>query len=1254
MSNNITDEFLASYDILMEKALEKIRFDKTIVCTISKVYENEIGKYRVTNGTISFDAQASTDTQYKLDESVYVLIPQNDYSQEKIITGKYNSQDSELLTKEFKRLSDHFISCYDFCTFDANQQFKIDQRQFNNSSFGELNKILISCNISTQSQDDLPFAYNIIFAFRDFSNKIVHSIVISQDDVTGNPFSFFGADFTQEFLYPLPENFDINTISLIEYWVKNEDGLLGSSIEVTDIHIKFGFDKNLITAEKAVINAPGYITNGKYIDILENLSYNQNKDINTKVLQAELALYDIDLKDYVIYNSLNQLPTAQVFWLTYTPNVDNEYKELAEIKGKDWKVQSAGVWEYEYSPDFTKATDQVMCIIKLDNMHYWKSEPLIFQNEIKGVTQVISGSLSFAFQNSRGDSEEPIFNIYGPNNSALSNSNLKKHRVFVNFNNYTDSPEDLKTVIWKIPAYGSMIEPDEDWGEPKDGYYTIIQTDLETLSGFAYFDYNIKTGFSTTLTNNSVYCEVTHLDGKEKMSGEFSLQFGYAQSNGMNYSFNIVADKTDLIWDADKEDTVTLKAVLEDGDGNEIPLNVNNNSLSWSWYYDNAAIESFSNNSEDIVWKSRNNNQIVLKLNSHSGSVKRFLHGGVVQAKAILNIGGNNLSFEAQVPLALHDENYVGFEGSHTFIYNSLRTIATYQRTPYKLYNKSGNSINITTIDLKYSGSTSASITQAPIYISDDKKQVIPVSILPSIVAPYALMIDNIWLQAILAKTEIYGVAELNLYNSTGKIEQISDRMFGYIQKDTENKATGVLMGELTDINGSNTTRTRGFFGFKDGERTIAITDDGNAYFKGEVRAGSGNIGGWDLNEKFLYNVAYSDSNKTKGYLTAILPKNFDEDIRSNGDIRYWSIIVNSQVSRSSQTQSWDDALTGGYTQNFVQNSCFCVDQQGNAYINNQTDEGINIRFGKSDFFYRLVENTSLETLNNAPGLSYSYDSNHGSVPVNTNFFLGVANIVNKEEYHPYMSVFTKFKTEKEDLTSSLAPKFTICYNYNKEIVAQDKGEWGNYQNFSPQLNLLLGASDPLAIQNGDCGLNMQTSYWNIPTEIEHSVAANNSDQQRKSHISLFANAYNKTAYLTFDVPAYGSSLATISADKGRLAGTWEADTWQGSDQNIKNTILDIDQPYDNLFDLLKPVSYKLNKGTSNRIHTGFIAQDVKDAIESAGLTTQDFAGLIITDKDEWGLRYDEFIALNTHEIQKLKQRVSELEALLEKKEILL
>lgn len=138
-----------------------------------------------------------------------------------------------------------------------------------------------------------------------------------------------------------------------------------------------------------------------------------------------------------------------------------------------------------------------------------------------------------------------------------------------------------------------------------------------------------------------------------------------------------------------------------------------------------------------------------------------------------------------------------------------------------------------------------------------------------------------------------------------------------------------------------------------------------------------------------------------------------------------------------------------------------------------------------------------------------------------------------------------------------------------------------------------------------------------------------------------------------------GDYAISLSEDnkypKFTLVGTWYIGSLGSavqvtSDRNAKMEIQDQESVYSQIFDQLKPVIFRYKNGTSGRIHTGFIAQDVEAAVLSAGLTTKDFAA-VCYDLDEsgnkvnYGVRYEEIVSLNTYEIQKLKQRVADLEA---------
>ena len=158
--------------------------------------------------------------------------------------------------------------------------------------------------------------------------------------------------------------------------------------------------------------------------------------------------------------------------------------------------------------------------------------------------------------------------------------------------------------------------------------------------------------------------------------------------------------------------------------------------------------------------------------------------------------------------------------------------------------------------------------------------------------------------------------------------------------------------------------------------------------------------------------------------------------------------------------------------------------------------------------------------------------------------------------------------------------------------------------------------------------------------------------------LSSYSNVYleGNGAHITI---GYNQNLSSAGVFVGPNLYTDSGTPYTTSDRNKKHDIeYDIEQ-YDNLFDDLKPVRFKYNNGTSNRYHTGLIANDVKDAIVNNGLTTQEFAAygeIPVLAQDENGnnidevightcvLRYEEFVPLNIWQIQRLKERTLELE----------
>lgn len=115
----------------------------------------------------------------------------------------------------------------------------------------------------------------------------------------------------------------------------------------------------------------------------------------------------------------------------------------------------------------------------------------------------------------------------------------------------------------------------------------------------------------------------------------------------------------------------------------------------------------------------------------------------------------------------------------------------------------------------------------------------------------------------------------------------------------------------------------------------------------------------------------------------------------------------------------------------------------------------------------------------------------------------------------------------------------------------------------------------------------------------------------------------------------------------------WDAiycstDTLNGSDRNIKNSIEALPEKYVRMFELVEPKRYKLNSGTSGRFHTGFIAQEVEDAMRACGIDSQEFAGWAAAKREDgsetYFLRYSEFIPILWAKVREQEKRLKRLE----------
>lgn len=162
--------------------------------------------------------------------------------------------------------------------------------------------------------------------------------------------------------------------------------------------------------------------------------------------------------------------------------------------------------------------------------------------------------------------------------------------------------------------------------------------------------------------------------------------------------------------------------------------------------------------------------------------------------------------------------------------------------------------------------------------------------------------------------------------------------------------------------------------------------------------------------------------------------------------------------------------------------------------------------------------------------------------------------------------------------------------------------------------------------------------------------------------VYLWNGRYSTAIHLS-DLAYFDASVAPANDNSfslGVLDRRWTQvyatkGTINTSDRREKKDIEYNMDKYSDFFLDLKPTQYKFVHNNSNRYHIGFISQDIEESLNKHGLLSTDFAGFIKSpvrdEKDasiindyKYGLRYSEFIALNTYMIQKLYIKINELE----------
>lgn len=414
-------------------------------------------------------------------------------------------------------------------------------------------------------------------------------------------------------------------------------------------------------------------------------------------------------------------------------------------------------------------------------------------------------------------------------------------------------------------------------------------------------------------------------------------------------------------------------------------------------------------------------------------------------------------------------------------------------------------------------------------------------------------------------------------------------------------------------------------------------TTDGALTLTGEIFAAGGKIGGYNIGEKKLSNnkVGMSSTeveDDISFWAGSKIPSAAPLQILNSGKLIALNAEVtgkiNAQEGRFGEWSLNENSLTSGADGVTLTTSGLVISK------NSQIDELLNS--------FSIITNNIGGRIKGSPTLNFEYNTTE---VITKKFIVTCNSTLIEEGSDGFVSI--GWKEGKRNLYLTSNEPLTMTKSFNIEVSYRDPTNPGYPRSKTYTLTIERGktSSKTIVIPNkAQFTIGDSIIPGNIYTYQYASISSRPWQWEEKIgeiiHPSIACSGDfvpNKDA--TYDLGAGNMRWAHIHA------GTAPITT---SDKNLKKNIKRIDDKYNNLFDKLKPVTYTLSNSTSNRVHIGLIAQELREAIESVGLTTREVAAYCEWRNEDgsngFGIRYEELIPLLISEIQKIKKRTSILE----------
>jgi hypothetical protein len=281
--NEAMENLFKAIDIITAERLSNLGYDRTIKATIIDDSKAEHGQYTLTDGSSTFDAYAA-DVLYKKDMTVYVIIPEGDYNNQKLIVGKCSNQGDAYYN--YANPSDDFLDVTHNLITDTSSAEMIanyNEHQYiklwscDKVDYKGYNRLALKANFRTwlSPLEVVSGAYGLVlyvvsketsYSGNDFERT--HKFDLLTSDMYGDPFNF-ETFYLQEKVFDISDLTNIVSMELLLVQdldfrnhekelvpFKDEKGnLLDPNIYVQTPYVSLGYDLNDVKQDEVKFEA---------------------------------------------------------------------------------------------------------------------------------------------------------------------------------------------------------------------------------------------------------------------------------------------------------------------------------------------------------------------------------------------------------------------------------------------------------------------------------------------------------------------------------------------------------------------------------------------------------------------------------------------------------------------------------------------------------------------------------------------------------------------------------------------------------------------------------------------------------------------------------------------------------------------------------------------------------------------------------------------------------------------------------------